>query len=532
MLARFIAIALLNTRHHEETEARIAEQRDGVALLERDLSRTRADLENRLKQAKEEIAVYVQKVYEAELAQQRAQTDAQELRQQLRALGQDGASVRARPPSQTNTGTEADLLRKRAATLETARKQLQRQVDDLEQERKELRAQLAQFSSATAGETSDRASEQAYATGALHALPHGVIIADVEGTIVHMNPAAARRLELHSEAWIGKRLNALWADEEWQSTVRAVTHRDPTQTSPLEPFLVRRPEQKLEVLLTPLRADQRQVGVLLVVQELPASVEHTRARDEFLSSVAQELRTPMTSILGYTGHLMSEAVGTLKPMQRKFLQRVQANIERMAAMLNDLIGVTAIDSGTLQIELEPMDVGLALGTALQKVQFRLEERELKTHVEIGDLDIIYVDPECLQQMIDNLLSNACTSSTAGTTIHIRAEQETDETGRSFLHMAVTDTGGGIAPEDRARVFERFYRADRVLISGLGETGVGLAIVRALVEMHQGHVWIETEMGHGTTFHFTLPYGLEQRMNTDVNNRALAQRRTRGASGHG
>jgi signal transduction histidine kinase len=196
-----------------------------------------------------------------------------------------------------------------------------------------------------------------------------------------------------------------------------------------------------------------------------------------------------------------------------------------------MIGVTAIDSGTLQIELEAVDVELALGHALHRVQFRLEERELQTQVEIGEIDPIYVDPDCFQQMIDNLLNNACTSSVAGTTIQVAATQEREESGGSFLHVAVTDTGGGIAAEDQGRVFERFYRADNVLVAGLGETGVGLAIVKALVEMHQGHVWIETEVGQGTTFHFTLPYGLEQRLETDVNNRVLAQRRTRGERGY-
>jgi signal transduction histidine kinase len=162
------------------------------------------------------------------------------------------------------------------------------------------------------------------------------------------------------------------------------------------------------------------------------------------------------------------------------------------------------------------------------VQFRLEERELHTNIKVGDLDAIYVDPDSFQQMVDNLLNNACTSSAPGTTINVVAHQETDETGRPFLHLAVTDTGGGIAPEDRTRVFERFYRADNALVAGLGETGVGLAIVKALVEMHQGHVWIETEMGHGTTFHVTLPHGLEQTLATDASHRAPGRRGTRGA----
>jgi len=101
-----------------------------------------------------------------------------------------------------------------------------------------------------------------------------------------------------------------------------------------------------------------------------------------------------------------------------------------------------------------------------------------------------------------------------------------------LHFSVSDTGGGIAPQDRPRIFEQFYRADNALISGLGETGVGLAIVKAMVEAHGGQVWVDTELGQGTTFHVTLPYGLEKAMDTENNDSAALLRRSSGDNGHG
>jgi two-component system sensor histidine kinase VicK len=130
-----------------------------------------------------------------------------------------------------------------------------------------------------------------------------------------------------------------------------------------------------------------------------------------------------------------------------------------------------------------------------------------------------------------LLTNACKSSVSGSTINVVAHRETDDTGKAFLHVSVSDTGGGIAPQDRARIFERFYRADKALIAGLGETGVGLAIVKTLVEAHQGHIWIESSVGQGTTFHFTLPYGLEKAMDRDVSSRAVGQQPLAGDNGH-
>jgi two-component system sensor histidine kinase ResE len=414
---------------------------------------------------------------------------------------------------------------------------------DLEEERKQWRAQL---SKAEASYMSLRAhnrqlqdrlardSQQqpdALNTAALDSIPHGIIVCNTQGQVVHANPIAAQKLSLQQAAWKGQDAVSLWPDSEWQAAVHAVTDQYSTEAPPVNPLQMDRPLHGLQIALSPLWSEGQHTGAVIVLQDMAALDERTRARDEFLSSLAHELRTPMTSILGYTELLMSESVGKLEGMQRKFLQRVQANIERMGAMLNDLIGVTAIDSGKLDIELEPVDVVRVVESALRKIQFRLEERELNTHIEIGDISPISADPEHLQQMVDNLLTNACTSSAAGTTINIIAHQETDETGRSHLHVAVSDTGGGISPEDRARVFERFYRADNALVKGLGETGVGLSIVKALVEAHHGHVWIESRLGEGTTFHFTIPFDLEQRMRGNRNSRLAIQRRSAGDNGH-
>ncbi len=518
-MAAHIALALRNAHQHQEMRARIDQRTRDLGSLEQDSSRAKADLENRLRKAQDEIATYVQKLYETELAQQRAENDARELRQALNGQSQTAETVSRLEQQLAESSDQAALLGKKVATLETVRSQLEQQVHDLDEEKKQLRAHLSKAeSSYTSLRTRARQMQAALSKGtpqqqvgldaaAVDGLPYGTVICDAGGQILSVNPIAAERLGYQDESWKGQSVLGLWRDREWQDAVHAVTDRYTTQTALLEPFVVQRPEHKMEVALSALRVQERHVGAVLTFQDTHTSDEQTRARDEFLSSLAQDLRTPMTSILGYTELLMSESVGALEGMQRKFLQRVQANIERMGAMLNDLIGVTAIDAGKLEIELEPVDVTQVIDSALRKAQFRLEERELTTHVNMGSIPPIMADPEHLQQMIDNLLTNACTSSATGTTIRILAQSERDDTGQAHLHVAVSDTGGGVAPEDRGRVFERFYRADNVLVAGLGETGVGLAIVKALVEAHQGHVWIDTEVGEGTTFHFTLPYGL-------------------------
>jgi signal transduction histidine kinase len=122
---------------------------------------------------------------------------------------------------------------------------------------------------------------------------------------------------------------------------------------------------------------------------------------------------------------------------------------------------------------------------------------------------IKADSDCLHQILANLLSNATSASPVGSTIHVSTSihydgDETNPETPRYLKVSVQDSGGGIAPVDQDRVFDRFYRAERTLINGLGETGVGLAIVKSLVEAHGGRVWVESEIGVGSTFSFSLP----------------------------
>ncbi|MFN2130079.1 MAG: ATP-binding protein [Anaerolineae bacterium] len=544
-LARYTALAVANAREYQRMRTEIETHKSDAHVLERELSRTRAGLENRLREAKDEIAVYVQRLYETEQALQHARDDVHALHEQLKEAGQAVAQEQEDGTTGETAAEEAQdpeiaLLTKRLATSETARSQLERQVKRLEQEHKQLRSQLAK-AEATYNNLRTRLREQAAQVSEpvpgldvlpLHALPSGIVVCDARGQILNMNPAAAHMLGTREEEWQGQNAASLWPDEQWQSAIHRVTDGYTPQGALLQPLTVQRPAQHLQILLSPLLVSEEHAGAVLAFHEVPETDARSRARDEFLSSLSQELRTPMTSIVGYTELLMNESVGKLDDTQRRFLQRVQANIERMGALLNDLLGVTAIESGRLDIELEPVNVERAFERALQNARFRLAERELNAHLEIGEVEPIYLDPDCFQQIVDNLLNNASKSSETGTTIHIIAHEERDETGNAHLHFSVSDTGGGIAPQDHGRVFERFYRADSALISGLGETGVGLAIVKALVEAHGGHVWMDTEIGQGTTFHVALPYGLERTMDTEGSSATAFASPPPGASGRG
>ena len=237
--------------------------------------------------------------------------------------------------------------------------------------------------------------------------------------------------------------------------------------------------------------------------------EGAAVEGEMVVSLTHELRTPMTSITGYTDLLLSESGGILGEMQRQFLQRVKANIERMGGLLNDLVKVTAIDAGQILFSPGPVDLINVIEEAIISLSAQFSERDLAVQMDMpSELPPVYADRDGLYQIMLRLLSNACQCSEPGTEVMVRARLEEYEDRidslPDYLFVSVTDTGGGIAPEDQRRVFQRLYRADNPLIAGLGDTGVGLSIAKSLVEAQGGRIWVESEMEVGSMFSFILP----------------------------
>jgi signal transduction histidine kinase len=233
---------------------------------------------------------------------------------------------------------------------------------------------------------------------------------------------------------------------------------------------------------------------------------------EIILGMVQELRTPMTSIVGYVDLILNESAGILGEMQRKFMQRVAANVARLASMLDDLIQITFLDTGRFSLHTQPVDVVEIIEDALTSATNQLREKGLTVHLSLeDDLPPARVDRDAMGQIIGQLLTNAYLASPPGSEIFIVAQRQTvnrQTNGHKepveSLFVSIEDRGGGIAPEDQPRVFARKYKAENPLIQGLGDTGVGLAIARALVEAHGGEVWLETQENVGSAFNFTLP----------------------------
>ena len=245
---------------------------------------------------------------------------------------------------------------------------------------------------------------------------------------------------------------------------------------------------------------------------LPTSAAVDASQAEVMLSIAQELRTPMSSIIGYVDLLLGESVGILGALQRQFLQRVKANVDRLGHLLEDFVRVTAIDTGQLALQPANIDVTEVIDDAITQTRMQFREKGITLKMDVPNtLPTLNADRDALQQIVIQLLSNAYLASPTDGEVSISARHAPRFTFDSqaaesadVIYLAVHDQGAGIPKEEQMRVFSRLYRADNPLIQGLGDTGVGLSIARALTEMHGGRIWLESAPGGGSTFKLILP----------------------------
>jgi signal transduction histidine kinase len=234
----------------------------------------------------------------------------------------------------------------------------------------------------------------------------------------------------------------------------------------------------------------------------------TNEQLEVITSISQELRQPMSSIVGYTDLLLGESVGILGATQRKFIDRIKASTERMGGLLDDLIQITNLETGRKQFKAESIDLNLIIDNAMAYTGTQIREKNITLRLDIPSTSPgVQTDRDALQQIFIHLLQNATASTRDEGNITLRVQMQS-ESDKHFISIQVTDTGGGIASEDIPRVFSRRYRAEHSHIPGLGDTGVGLTIAKALAEAQGGRIWVETEAGNGSTFSILLPVLLE------------------------
>jgi two-component system phosphate regulon sensor histidine kinase PhoR len=239
-------------------------------------------------------------------------------------------------------------------------------------------------------------------------------------------------------------------------------------------------------------------GTILVFHDLTRLKQLERQREEFVANVSHELRTPLSLIKGYTETLLDGARSNPEVAER-FLKIIERNSQRLDLLIQDLLTISALESGRTKVDLQPVDLHLLVDKVLSFLQTKADNKNVKLANELPEFTV-NADANRLDQVLANLVDNAIKYGRVEGNVTVGGKKMDD----GGLEIFVRDDGPGIPPEALVRVFERFYRVDKARSRDQGGTGLGLAIVKHIVQAHGGEVRCESELGQGATFYFTLP----------------------------
>lgn len=338
-----------------------------------------------------------------------------------------------------------------------------------------------------------REEEASRSLAILRSIGDGVVVGDRLGRIRLINPAAERLLNIEASRYLGQSLISLPGPvDNSEHTI------DPTEFQEFEVGGHTIRAYTMPVVTT----NNDWLGSVVVYHDVSSTQLADRLKTEFVATASHELRTPLTSIGGYIDLLLLNTLGPINDQQRQFLNVVKFNIERLTAILNDLLDMSRIEAGHIRLQRRPIAIDEIIHPLLLELHQQWNNKHVSLALDVpGDLPTIVADPDRVRQILYNLLSNAYKYTHERGRIDLIVRN-----GGGVVTISVRDTGVGIASRDHELIFTRFYRTDNPLKEQAGGTGLGLTITKSLVELHGGRIWFESEEGKGTTFIVELPVG--------------------------
>ena len=358
----------------------------------------------------------------------------------------------------------------------------------------------------------DKQVEAAKAQAILESVADGVLVTDAADTIMLFNAAAERILGRQRETVLSRptadmiglygAVGMQWEEqiERWRSVPSS--RQEVRSLSNTIQFA----EEKrfVRVSIAPVTGPGDEfLGTVSVFRDITAEVEADRAKSEFVSTVSHELRTPMTSIKGYADLLLMGAAGAINENQERFMAIIKSNADRLSVLVDDLLDISRIETGRVVLDIKQVSMVAVIDQVINTLRERIEQKGLQLHTDLPADEALMVlgDHARLIQIVTNLVSNSTQYTLPSGSITIRARSIPEE---EMLRVEVQDTGIGISRPDLFKVFDRFFRADHPIVQEFPGTGLGLAITQSLIDMHGGQIWVDSALGQGTTFTFTVP----------------------------
>jgi two-component system sensor histidine kinase/response regulator len=409
--------------------------------------------------------------------------------------------------------------------------QIQQRDSDLQRTRDELEARVGERTGELQNEVAERKQAErsleertVFLNSLIENSPVGIVALDVNDTVRMCNPAFETLFRFRQQDIIGKPLVDLLADPELREEIdsnkrrlwRGQTTHIVTRRRRSDGTLV-----DVEAYSVPLSGEGEQTGALVLYMDITerkkaelallsakeGAEAASRAKSEFLANMSHEIRTPMNGIMGMTELVLDTE---LDEEQRNYLNLAKLSADSLLSLINDVLDYSKIEAGKLEIDAIDFNLGDSLGDTMKTLSPRAHQKGLELAFEIEPVvpDALVGDPGRLRQIIINLVGNAIKFTEQGeVVVYVRTESRTPD--HIELHFTVVDTGIGVPLDKQASIFKAFNQADGSMTRKYGGTGLGLTISSRLVGLMGGRIWVESESGKGSRFHFTARFALQK-----------------------
>jgi PAS domain S-box-containing protein len=335
----------------------------------------------------------------------------------------------------------------------------------------------------------------------IRSVAEGLVVVDAQGKVIMMNPAAEKLLGVAKKDKIGKSIYDNLKEEQLVSI-----SKDSADKQGKEIELISRQDETRKTLRASTAVLENEngqtVGMVSVLSDITKQKKLDEMKSSFVASVSHELRTPLVAIDKSISLVLDKSTGELSETQAKFLNIAERNLKRLSVLVNDLLDLSKLEAGKMQLRLEDCPIDKAINDSAEIFSSWAETKGITISVQAQQgLPGVSIDPGRIIQVLNNLIGNAIKFTPGGGSISVGA---VFSPANKEIEVSVKDTGPGISPEDLPRVFDKFYQSGERVYTDINGTGIGLTIAKEIVELHKGKIWVESSEGKGTKFIFTLP----------------------------
>ncbi|MBN1153926.1 HAMP domain-containing protein [candidate division KSB1 bacterium] len=331
----------------------------------------------------------------------------------------------------------------------------------------------------------------------------GVIVTDPDNKIVIINSVAEKLFDIEENEAMNQPIDRFIDRKELLDLIAMAGDENVDHDNAVEISVIPRVHRKKLILQAKsalvISNEDASIGIVTVFRDVTREKEIDRMKTELVSMVAHELRSPLTSIAGFSELLLDPDLD--KEQSNEYAEIILKESNRLSNLINKFLDISRIESGKSQVNKIPLDLGILVSNILEYNKAQADKKKIKVELDVPTgLPLVNVDKGMIEEVVLNLFSNAVKYSPEKRKIDISLKQEGDE-----LIVAVKDQGYGISDEALPHIFNKFYRVtDNEEVRDIEGSGLGLSLAKEIVELHYGSIWVESELGKGSTFYFSLP----------------------------